>query len=125
MGGLSPWVKKIDPRPVLFIEPLEQSDAETVVDAIGGSTSEEAGHRIALAISAQAIHEARIQVEETHNELARMAEEGISWTMVEPVYSDGDENSLRPENRPANSSFWRAITKIMEPLRATLAPFTD
>ena len=39
---------------------------------------EEAGHQIALAISTQAILEARIKVEDTQQVLARMAAEGTS-----------------------------------------------
>ena len=116
-------IKRVDTRPVIFLEPLTPCEAENVVNRIGGSTSEESGYKIALAISTQALEEAQINIAETQEILKQMVVDEVSWCKVEPVYLGGE--NARPENRPANSSFWRAITKIIEPLRATLAPFTD
>ena len=109
----------VDGRPVIFLKPLAPTDAEHVMERVGESTSEESGYEIALAVSSQAIAEARIDVRKTQEILKDLEESETEWTMVQPVYQDRTEDGGPPdtETRPANTSFWRAITKVLDPLR--------
>ena len=120
-------LKRIDKRPVLFLEPIEPTAAEVIMNSVGDCSSKETGREIALTVSTQAIQEARIDVEKTRQLLGEMEAANSNWCMVQPVYVGCEPGGPQPntEDRPANSSFWRALTKIIEPLRATLAPFTD
>ena len=97
------------------------------MNKVGDCSSAETGREIALAVSTQAIKEARVDVERTQQLLSEMETANSNWCMVQPVYEGCVPGGPQPntEDRPANSSFWRALTKIIAPLRTTLAPYTD
>ena len=118
---------QVDARPVIFLEPLQFTDAEVVVNKVGDCSSAETGREIALAVSTQAIKEARVDVEKTQKLLSEMETSDSNWCMVRPVYQDCLPDGLQPgaEDRLANVPFWKALTRILEPLRAVLAPFID